>query len=338
MAGGAHGTRAVVAALLANAGIAVAKFVGFLITRSGSMLAESVHSVADSGNQALLLLGGKKAQRAPTADHPFGYGRERYFWAFVVSIILFSVGGMFATYEGIEKIRHPHELESVAVAIGILVVAIVLESLSFRTAIREAHQVKDPQVNWWTFIRRSKNPELPVVLLEDFGALVGLVLALLAVTIAHLTDEPVWDGVGTLCIGILLIVIAVVLAIEMKGLLIGEAASTADQEKIVAAIEIEPSVRRLIHMRTEHIGPDELLVGAKIELIPDLTVAETAETVDRIETSVRRAVPIARIMYLEPDIFRTQVPSEPEPAHLEGSAAAAEVGADQSSATTHETS
>ena len=321
MAGGGHGTKAVVAALLANAGIAVAKFVGFLITGSGSMLAESVHSVADSGNQALLLLGGRKARKAPTAEHPFGYGRERYFWAFVVAIILFSLGGMFATYEGIEKIRHPHELESITVAIVILLVAIVLEAFSFRTAVIEAKKVKDPQMSWWSFIRRSKNPELPVVLLEDLGAQVGLVLALVAVVVADATGEPVWDGVGTLAIGLLLIVIAVVLAIEMKGLLIGESASAGDLEKIAAAMEIEPSVQRLIHMRTQHIGPEELLVGAKLELVPDLSVAEAAEAVDRIEASVRRAVPIARIMYLEPDVFRTSVPSaQDDPAHLEGAA------------------
>jgi cation diffusion facilitator family transporter len=317
MAGGGHGTRAVVAALLANLGIAIAKFVGFLLTKSGSMLAESVHSLADSGNQALLLLGGKKARRAPTADHPFGYGRERYFWAFVVAIILFSLGGMFATYEGIEKIRHPHEIESVGIALAILGIGIVLEAFSFRTAIVEARKVKDPQTGWWTFIRRSKNPELPVVLLEDLGAQVGLVIAFVAVSVAHVTDEARWDGVGTLAIGLLLIVIAVILAVEMKGLLIGESASLSDQQKIVAAIEVEPTVQRLIHMRTQHIGPEELLVGAKIELIPDLSVPETAETVDRIESSVRRAVPAARIMYLEPDIFRTRVPSdEPLPAHL----------------------
>ncbi|HEX6422235.1 MAG TPA: cation diffusion facilitator family transporter [Acidimicrobiales bacterium] len=317
MAGQGHGTRAVVAALLANAGIAVAKFVGFLITGSGSMLAESVHSVADSGNQGLLLLGGHRARKAPTADHPFGYGRERYFWAFVVAIILFSLGGMFAIYEGVEKIRHPHELESVTVAIAILGVAIVLEVLSFRTAIVETRKVKDPQVGWWRFIRRSKNPELPVVLLEDLGALVGLVLALAAVSVAHVTGEPRWDGAGTLAIGVLLVVIAVILAIEMKGLLIGESASITDQQKIVAAIEVEPTVTRLIHMRTQHLGPDELLVGAKVELIPDLSVTEAAEAVDRIEASVRRAVPIARVMYLEPDIFRTLVPSaQPGPAHL----------------------
>jgi len=324
MAGGGHGTKAVVAALLANAGIAVAKFVGFLITGSGSMLAESVHSVADSGNQALLLLGGRRAQLKPTPEHPFGYGRERYFWAFVVAIILFSVGGMFATYEGIEKIRHPHELESVGVAIVILLIALVLETLSLRTAVVEANKVRDPQTSWWSFIRRSKNAELPVVLLEDTAAEIGLVLALAAVSVAHVTDEPRWDGLGTLAIGILLIVVAVVLAIEMKGLLIGESATIADQQKITAAIEVEPSVKRLIHMRTQHIGPDELLVGAKIELVPDMSVTEAAEAVDRIESSVRRAVPSARMMYLEPDVFRTRVPSgEGEPAHLGGTAVAA---------------
>jgi cation diffusion facilitator family transporter len=309
MAGGGHGTKAVVAALFANAGIALAKFVGFLITGSGSMLAESVHSVADSGNQALLLLGGARAKRAPTREHPFGYGRERYFWAFVVAIILFSVGGMFAVYEGIEKIRHPHEIESVTVAIGILVVAIVLETFSFRTAIREGRLVKEPQVSWWTFIRRSKNPELPVVLLEDLAAEVGLILALIAVSVSKATGDALWDGIGTLIIGLLLIVVAVILAIEMKGLLIGESATVTDQQKIAASIEGDVGVQRLIHMRTQHIGPDELLVGAKVELVPDLSVAEAAEVVDRIETAVRRAVPTARIMYLEPDVFRTQVPA-----------------------------
>jgi cation diffusion facilitator family transporter len=319
VAGAEHGTRAVIAALLANLGIAVAKFVGFALTSSASMLAESVHSVADSGNQVLLLVGGKRSRRAPTPDHPFGYGRERYFWSFVVSLILFSLGGMFATYEGILKITNPHELESITVAVVILLAAIVMESLSFRTAVREAKRVKDPEIGWWTFIRRAKSPELPVVLCEDAGALIGLVIALVAITTAEITGDAMWDGVGTLMIGLLLIAIALMLAVEMKGLLIGESASLADQQKIAAAIEIEPSVAHLIHMRTEHIGPDELLVGAKVELTPGLSMAEAAEAVDRIETSVRRAVPTARVIYLEPDILRTQVPSEDtEPAHLEG--------------------
>jgi cation diffusion facilitator family transporter len=310
MAGSGHGTRAVVAALLANLGIAIAKFVGFLLTRSASMLAEAVHSVADSGNQALLLLGQRRARRAPSADHPFGYGRERYFWAFVVALILFSLGGMFAIYEGVEKIRHPHELESPSIAIGILLVAIALETASFRTAIVESRRAKERGMSWWGFIRRSKQPELPVVLLEDLGALVGLFFALAAVSVTVVTDDPLWDAIGTLSIGVLLVVIAIILAIEMKGLLIGEAASLTDQQRIAAAIEIEPSVTRLIHMRTEHIGPDELLVGAKLELVHGLSVEDAVEAVNRIENSVRRAVPTARIMYLEPDIFRTSLPSD----------------------------
>ena len=327
MAGTGHGTRAVIAALLANLGIAIAKFVGFLLTRSSSMLAESVHSVADSGNQALLLLGQRRSRRAPTAEHPFGYGRERYFWAFVVAMILFSLGGMFAIYEGVTKIRDPHELESPSIAIGILLVAIALESASFRTAIVESQRAKEPGTGWWGFIRRSKQPELPVVLLEDLGALIGLVFALIAVTVTVITDDPLWDGIGTLGIGILLVVIAVVLAIEMKGLLIGEAASLTDQQKIAAAIEIEPSVTRLIHMRTQHIGPDELLVGAKLELVHGLSVDDAVEAVNRIENSVRRAVPTARIMYLEPDVFRTSLPSD-DAAHLAAGAVLEDVPAE----------
>jgi cation diffusion facilitator family transporter len=332
MAGSGHGTRAVVAALLANLGIAIAKFVGFLLTRSASMLAEGVHSVADSGNQALLLLGQKRSRRAPTADHPFGYGRERYFWAFVVALILFSLGGMFAIYEGVTKIREPHELESPSIAIGILLVAIVLESASFRTAIVESRRAKENGMSWWGFIRRSKQPELPVVLLEDLGALVGLFLALAAVSATVVTDDPLWDAIGTLSIGVLLVVIAIILAIEMKGLLIGEAASLTDQQRIAAAIEIEPSVTRLIHMRTEHIGPDELLVGAKVELVHGLSVDEAVEAVNRIENSVRRAVPKARIMYLEPDILRTSLPSD-EAAPVAGAIRTAdEEGADTETA------
>ena len=304
MAGGGHGTKAVVAALMANAGIAVAKFVGFVITGSASMLAESIHSVADSGNQALLLLGGKRARRAADDEHPFGYGRERYFWAFVVALVLFSLGGAFAIFEGIEKIRHPHELESVRVAIGILLFALVLESWSFRTAIHEARPIKG-DASWWQFIRRSKNPELPVVVLEDFGALIGLIFALVAVTTAHLTDDAIYDGIGTLLIGILLTAIAVVLAIEMKSLLIGESATAKVQEEIRAGITGDPEVERLIHLRTQHIGPEELLIGAKVSFADDLAVAELAGAVDRLEARVRERVPEARIMYIEPDVLRT---------------------------------
>jgi cation diffusion facilitator family transporter len=318
MAGGGHGTKAVVAALLANGGIAISKFAGAAITGSPSMLAEGVHSVADTGNQALLLLGGKRAQRAATPEHPFGYGRERYFWSFVVALILFSLGGMFALYEGYHKIKEPHDIDAAGVAIGILVVAIFLELFSFRTAIVETRKVKSPETGWWSFIRRSKQPELPVVLLEDLGALIGLVIAMSAIGLSIVTDNGIYDGIGTATIGALLVVIAAILAVEMKGLLIGESATEADQQAIAAAIEVEPSVQRLIHLRTEHIGPDELLVGAKIELIDGLDVNEVVEIVNNVETAVRRSVPSVRVMYLEPDIFRTAIPDDdPEPVATE---------------------
>lgn len=318
MAGGGHGTKAVVAALLANAGIAIAKFVGFVITGSASMLAESIHSVADSGNQGLLLLGGKRARRAADETHPFGYGRERYFWAFIVALVLFSLGGAFAIFEGVEKIRHPHHIESAGVAIGILVLAVVLETFSFRTAIVESNKVRG-DASWWQFIRHSKNPELPVVLLEDLGAEVGLIIALAAVTTSLITDDPLYDGIGTLSIGVLLAVIAVILAIEMKSLLLGETATPRVQKTIRDSVESDGSVQRLIHLRTQHLGPDELLIGAKVAFVEDLSVPELAAAVNRVEASVRHAVPEARVMYIEPDVAGTSLPPDPLAPTLRGS-------------------
>lgn len=295
------GTKAVVAALLANLGIAVAKFMGFLITRSSSMLAESVHSVADSGNQALLLLGGRMARRPESKEHPFGYGRERYFWSFVVALVLFTLGALFSLGEGFAKLRETHEPESLGVAIGILVVAIALEIGSFRTAVRESNRVRGTE-SWWGFIRHSRNPELPVVLLEDLGALVGLVLALGGVVLAKFV-APVFDAYATLAIGTLLGVIAIVLAVEMKSLLIGESARTSDIAAIRAAIEETPEIERVIHMRTMHVGPDELLVGAKVELDSKLTFDQVAQVINATETRIRQRLPIVEILYLEPDIY-----------------------------------
>ncbi len=300
--------KAVLAALVANFGIAVAKFVGFLITRSAGLLAESVHSLADTSNQALLL-GGKRAERAADKEHPFGYGRERYFWSFIVALILFSMGGLFALYEGISKLREPHEVENLPVAIGILLFAIALESFSLRTAYKEASHHKAKTVSWWTYIRTAKQPELPVVLLEDVGAELGLFFALGGVLMAHFTDEPRWDAVGSLTIGVLLVVIAILLAVEMKGLLIGESASQADREGIASSLGSAPSVRRLINVRTQHLGPDELLVAAKIEFAPDLTMEELAAAINGAEQAVRAAVPSANLVFIEPDIYRTASPT-----------------------------
>jgi cation diffusion facilitator family transporter len=296
--------KAILAALVANVGIAIAKFVGFVITRSAGLLAEAVHSVADSGNQALLLLGGRRARRAADRTHAFGYGRERYFWAFIVALVLFSMGGLFAIYEGISKLRDPHDVESLVVAIGILVFAIGLETFSLRTAYREAKHQKPADMSWWTWLRTSKQPELPVVLLEDIGAELGLLLALGGVVMSRVTDEPRWDAAGSLAIGLLLVAIAALLAVEMKGLLIGESASDADQQAIAASLGTSPGVVRLINVRTQHLAPDELLVAAKIEFQPDLSVNELATAINDAERSLRGAVPSARHVFIEPDIYR----------------------------------
>ncbi|MER7413139.1 cation transporter [Streptomyces sp. NHF165] len=297
------GTKAIVAALGANLAIAAAKFVAAALSGSASMLAEGVHSVADSGNQGLLLLGGKRAKREASEAHPFGYGRERYIYGFLVSIVLFSIGGVFALYEGYEKISHPHAVEHWYWPVGVLVFAIIAESFSFRTAIKESNALRGGQT-WPQFIRRAKAPELPVVLLEDLGALIGLVLALGGVGLALLTGNGVWDGVGTMCIGALLVVIALVLATETKSLLLGESADPAERERIRAAVVDGETVTSVIHMRTLHLGPEELLVAAKVAVQHDDTARQVARAIDAAESRIREAVPIARVIYLEPDILR----------------------------------
>ena len=296
--------KAIIAALVANAGIAIAKFVGFLITRSAGLLAEAGHSLADSGNQALLLFGSKRAKRPADRAHPFGYGPERYFWSFVVALVLFSMGGLFALYEGISKVSNPHVIEKPIVGFAILIFAIALETYSFRTAIKEANHVRPKDKSWWWFIRNAKSPELPVVLLEDFGAEVGLILALLGLTMAEVTGNPQWDAVGSISIGILLVIIAAVLAIEMKGLLIGEAPTDDVQSKLEAAINSSPAVRGIIHMRTMHSGPDRLIVAAKVEFAHHLSVPELAQRINDAEAALRAAVPVEMSIYIEPDIRR----------------------------------
>ncbi|MDK1475718.1 cation diffusion facilitator family transporter [Streptomyces sp. 549] len=297
------GTKAILAALVANLAIAVAKFVAWAFSGSSSMLAEGVHSLADSGNQGLLLLGGKKAKREASEEHPFGYGRERYIYSFLVAIVLFSMGGVFALYEGYLKISDPHELKNWYWPVGVLLFAIIAEIFSFRTAIRESNLIRG-SLGWVQFVRRAKAPELPVVLLEDLGALVGLVLALGGVLMTMATGDGVWDGIGTVCIGVLLVVIALVLAVETKSLLLGESADPAELEHIRTAMVDGDTVTGIIHMRTLHLGPEELLVAAKIAVAHDDSAAEVARAIDEAETRIRQAVPIARVIYLEPDIRR----------------------------------
>jgi cation diffusion facilitator family transporter len=312
--GGSHGggTTAILAALAANIGIAVAKFIAFLVTGASSMLAEAIHSLADSGNQVLLLVGGKRARRAATPEHPFGFGRDRYIYSFIVAIVLFSVGGLFAIYEGVHKLQHPEQLDSPIWAIGVLVIAIGLESFSLRTAMKETNEVRDPGESYWAFIRHARAPELPVVLLEDTAALIGLVLALLGVGLSSITGNGVFDGLGTVAIGLLLVAVAAILAVETKSLLLGESATPDAQRRIVAALTEGDAVLSVIHMRTQHLGPEELLVAAKIAVRHDDTAAAIARAIDEAEARVRAAVPIARVIYLEPDIRR------PEPGNVGG--------------------
>ena len=307
--------RAVLAALAANLGIAIVKFIAFLVSGSTSMLAESVHSVADSGNQALLLLGQRRARREATERHPFGYGTDRYFYAFVVALVLFTLGSLFALYEGVQKLRHPHDLESPLIAIGVLLVAIALESYSFRTAVIESNHVRG-QASWPEFIRRAKAPELPVVLLEDSGALLGLLFALLGVGLTWITGDPEWDAIGTIAIGVLLGVIAAVLIVETKSLLIGEAASPEALATIRTAV-LGGKLNKLIHMRTMHLGPEELLVAAKVSFAGSPTLTEVAAEIDAAERRIRSAVPAAAVIYLEPDLYRPELARDAAPG-LEG--------------------
>jgi cation diffusion facilitator family transporter len=300
--------KAIAAAFFANFGISIAKFVAFLATGAASMLAESIHSLADTGNQGLLFLGGARARRKPSVTHPFGYGRERYFWAFIVALMLFSLGALFATYEGVNKLIHPHEIESAEWAFGVLSIAIVLESFSLRTAVREASKVRGTR-SWWTFVRTSKSPELPVVLLEDIGALMGLVFALLGVSLATITDEPAFDAMGSIAIGLLLGVIAVILAIEMKSLLIGEGAAPEEEDAIRAAATAGPEIEHVIHMRTEHLGPEDLLVALKVDFAPSAE-SDVPGAIDQVEARIRDRVPHAKVIYIEPDEKRGTAPAK----------------------------
>ncbi len=297
------GTKAVVAALAANVGIAISKFVAFGVTGSSSMLSEAIHSVADSGNQVLLLIGGRRSRRVPDVMHQFGYGRSRYVYAFIVAIVLFLVGGVFAVYEGVHKIQHPDELSSPLIAYIVLFVAIGLEGYSFRTALRESNKSRGA-TSLFQFVRDARQPELPVVLLEDSGALVGLVLALVGITLATITGNGAWDGIGSMSIGVLLIIIAVFLAFEMSSLLVGESVLPEQEAAIRAALEGEPLIARVIHLRTIHIGPDDVVVAAKVAVGASDTGAQIARAIDAAEQRIRSVLPSASYIFIEPDLDR----------------------------------
>ncbi len=322
------GTKAVVAALTANLFIAVTKFGAWALTGASSMLAEAIHSVADSGNQALLLIGGKRATRAATPEHPFGFGRERYIYAFIVAIVLFTVGGLFALYEAYHKWHeihegHPNELLESSwwwVPLVVLGAAIIAESFSFRTAIVESSKTKGKQ-SWSRFVRSAKAPELPVILLEDFAALLGLIFALFGVGLTLITHNGIFDVIGTAMIGLLLVTVAITLAIETKSLLLGESASPEAIARIETALTGVDGVERVIHMKTLHLGPEEVLLAAKIAVGATSTAQQVADTIDAAEVAVRTADPMVTALYLEPDIYHADyTPAErPErpsaPAH-----------------------
>jgi cation diffusion facilitator family transporter len=297
------GTRSVIAALLANTGIAISKFVAFFVTGSTSMLSEAIHSVADSLNQVLLLIGGKRSKREATEKYQFGYGRVRYVYGFIVAIVLFLIGGLYSAYEGWHKWTHPEHIENANIAFGVLIIAIILESLSFRTAIKEANHARGNR-SMAKFIRDARQPELPVILLEDFGALIGLIFALTGVSLAVVTSDGRWDGLGAISIGILLIIIAIILVREMSSMLIGEAALPEEVEAVRNAIIGAPIVASVIHLRTLHVGPEELLVAAKIAVAENSSAEQIVRGIDEAEKMLRAAVPTAKFVFLEPDFQR----------------------------------
>ena len=299
------GTKAVIAALMANTGIAISKFVAFAMTGSTSMLSEAIHSVADSMNQVLLLVGGKRSKRKADDKFQFGYGRVRYVYGFVVAIVLFLVGGVYSAYEGWHKWSHPEHVENANIAFAVLIVAIILESFSFRTAIREANHSRGDR-SMAKFVKDARQPELPVILLEDFGALIGLVFALFGVSMAVITGDGRWDGLGAMAIGTLLVIIAIILVREMTSMLIGEAALPEEVESVRRALDNAPIVASVIHLRTLHVGPDELLVAAKIGVAPDRSAEDIVRGIDEAEVMLRDAVPSAKYVFLEPDFQRTQ--------------------------------
>ncbi|WP_062071649.1 cation diffusion facilitator family transporter [Demequina sediminicola] len=295
------GSKAIIAALSANLGIGVTKFGAWALTGASSMLAEAIHSVVDSGNQILLLVGKKKSTRAADDTHPFGYSRNRYYYAFLVAVMLFSLGGLFSLYEAWQKWQEPEPIDSWAwVPLVVLLLAMVMEGLSLRTAIKEANQVRG-KLGWFAYIRRSRSPEIPVILLEDTAALVGLVFAFFGVSMTLITGDGQWDAVGTAMIGLLLVTNAVILAKETKSLLMGESVTKEDLQRIRDAFAVSP-LTDVIHLRTMHLGPDDVMIAAKVGVAPGAQIDQIAADINDAERRIRAEVPAARLIYIEPDL------------------------------------
>lgn len=301
-----EGKGAIYASFAANIGVGISKFIAFLITGASSMFAEAVHSVADSSNQLLLLRGGKQSRKQPTQAHPFGYGRAHFLYAFIVAIVLFSLGGIFALYEGIGKIRHPHAIEAPIVAYVVLAVAMLLEGFALRTALREAKSFKPAHQNWWKFLRHTKSVNHVVLMLEDSAALLGLSFAAIGISLSLITHNPVWDGISTLMIGVLLVVVAVVLFVEVKSLLIGEAVDNETEQKMRDIILSVDDVDRVVDLKTLYVGPQELFIAMKVTVGAEDSASIIAQAIDKIEARLRQEFPIAKLIYIEPDLYKTK--------------------------------
>jgi len=301
-----EGKGAIWTSFAANIGIAISKFIAFLLTGATSLLAESIHSVVDSSNQILLLIGGRQSRQKPTHTHPFGYGRAHFLYAFIVSIVLFSLGGVFAIYEGIEKMLHPEEIISPLIAYVVLLAAMLFEGFALRTALKEAQTFKPKSQNWWQFLQQTKSVNHVVLALEDSAALVGLSLAAIGLTLTLVTGNPMWDGIGTLCIGVLLILVAYFLFNEVKSLLIGEAVDVATEKRMREIILSVEGADHVVDLKTLYVGPMELFVAMKVTVGAEDNASIVAQTIDEIEARLRREFPIARLIYVEPDLYKTK--------------------------------
>ena len=306
MAGSGDSVRAILFALGANFAIAVAKGVAAFITGSGAMLAETVHSLADCGNQLLLLLGLRQARRPPSPEYPLGYGRAIYFWSFLVAVMLFSVGGMFSVYEGVHKLRHPEPLQQWWWAVGVLVFAIAAEAVSMRACLQEVEKARGSRTLWQWF-RVSRQAELVVIFGEDLAALLGLVFALAAIGLAVATGNPVWDAIGTIGIGLLLIIIAVLVAVEVKAMLIGQSVDPFLQTQIGRFLATRPEIEEVLHLITLQQGNDALVsIHARMRRVHDGEAM--LRDIDQVERALKQAFPVVRWSFFEPEGEEPGVP------------------------------
>ena len=309
MAGSGDSTRAIFFALGANFAIACAKGVAAFFTGSSAMLAETVHSLADCGNQLLLLLGMRQSRRPPSPDYPLGYGKAIYFWSFLVALMLFTVGGMFSLYEGIHKLQHPEPLRQWWWAAGVLVFGIVAEGISMRTCLQEVNKARGGR-SLWQWFRDSRQAELVVIFGEDLAALLGLVFALFAVLMAVATGNPVWDALGTIAIGTLLIVVAVFVAIEVKAMLIGQGVHPDRQAQMRAWLEARPEIAGVFNLITLQMG-NEVMLAVKVRMREASDAGRLVAQANAVEQAMQAEFPEVRWSFFEPDVSDDDIHGQP---------------------------